>query len=88
MTTRCFLSNGLCVLNAKQKTKELIQLSLTDFDTTGKFMFDTIEKKIVRATTDLKLNASDNDLICSFIKSKEQVTPAKKDTATSIVAEA
>jgi len=67
---KCYhLSNGLCILNVKKKTSELVLLSLSDFNRTGKFIFDTIEKRVIRSAADLKLNAADIDLIQDCISS-------------------
>ena len=75
--TKCFLSNGLCVLNVKKKTNELVLLSLTDFNRTGKFIFDTVEKKVIRPISDLKLQPGDVDLIQACIKGLEKTPIAK-----------
>ncbi len=68
------LSNGLCVLNVKKKTNELVILALTDFNKTGRFLFDTVDKKVLNASPEMKLRPSDLDLIQDFIKNSEEVT--------------
>ncbi len=83
-TKKCVLSNGLCILNVKKKTKDLVLLSLTDFNNTGKFLFDTVEKKVISPGTDLKLVPGDMDVIQTFIKSCEKV-PVIKEVATPAV---
>lgn len=72
------LSNGLCVLNVKKKTNELVLLSLTDFNNTERFLFDKTEKKF-KSNKDLKLKPTDFDLIDSCIKSYESNPPAIKE---------
>jgi hypothetical protein len=79
-TKKCFLSNGLCVLNVKKKTNELVLLSLTDFHRTGKFIFDTVEKKVIRSVSDLKLVPADIDIIQACIKGLEK-TPVIKEAS-------
>lgn len=69
---KCILSNGLCVLSAKKKTNNLVILALTDFNQTGKFIFDTIDKKIIRSTANLKFSDNDFDLLQSYIKNNEK----------------
>lgn len=74
---KCVLSNGLCLLNVKKKTKELVLLSLTDFNNTGKFIFDVVENKLVRPMPELKLKASDLDLIKTFVNDSNKVAEVK-----------
>lgn len=75
---KCFLSNGLCVLSVKKRTNELVLLALSDFNRTGKFIFDTVEKKVIRSTSDLKLKPGDVDLIQACINGLEKPTTVAK----------
>lgn len=67
MIKKNILSNGICIVSLKKRINNIVLLSITDFNNSGKIIFDLSSKKIIGDQLGLSFIDDDLKIIEAYI---------------------
>jgi hypothetical protein len=83
MTQNRVLNNGLFVVSTKEKKNNLVNVVISDFTQTSRFLFDMDNKKLLGNDAALILDPKDAELLLLIIKSDMIASAAIATTFSS-----